>query len=147
MYSHKYRPIRKTADWVFITRTRGIEVLNMLFLFGAALVFFSTPVSSVAMPTVYAADTLNFKLLATVIMLLSCLQFAVMFISDTSPWRRTAVFVMAISSALWIWLGILTYHSSDWLNSVGVHRQLLYIHWGMGAICFLTADFIHDNLA
>lgn len=146
MYLHKYRPIRRTSNWAFDTTTRGVELMNMVSLLGMVAAFGSAKIRVVSLPMDFNADTLNLNWLCIAIAMLAVAQFFSMFIDGQSPYRRVSVLILSISSVLWAWLAMLTYHSADWVSSIGVHKQLFYMHSIMCGICWLAADYLHSKL-
>lgn len=140
------RPIRSTANWAFFTRTRGVELVNTMFLLSACAALVSTKYTIVKMPMVYNAGTLNLTAMCYALAGLAALQFAGMFRDGACRYRWVSALVLSISSAIWAWFAIITYHSAAWLTSIGVHKQALFAYIIMCVICWLAADYIRQDI-
>lgn len=143
---HVPRPIHNTANWVFFTRTRGVELINTMFLVSACVALIGTKYSIVKLPMVYNAGTLNLNHLLIGLALLAVLQAIGMFCDGTCKYRWVSALVLSISSAFWAWLAVITYHSAAWLTSIGVHKQVLFAYIILCVICWLAADYIRQDI-
>lgn len=140
------RPIHSTANWAFFTRTRGVELVNTMFLVSACVALSEAKYSIVKLPMVYNAGTLNLTLLLYVLAGLAALQAVGMFCDGTCKYRWVSALVLSVSSAFWAWLAVITYHSAAWLTSIGVHKQALFAYIILCVICWLAADFIRQDI-
>ena len=143
---HVPRPIHTTANWVFFTRTRGVELVNTMFLVSACVALSEAKYSIVKLPMVYNAGTLNLSLLLYALACLAALQTVGMFCDGVCRYRWVSALVLSISSAFWAWLAVITYHSAAWLTSIGVHKQALFAYIILCVICWLAADFIRQDI-
>lgn len=142
----RYRPVKAAARWTFLTKTRGVELFNMVALFAAALTF-SEPTRDIAvLPETYGARVLDFGLLTIASAVGGVVQMGSIFLDDRSKWRYISVLLLAASMVFWSWLATLVYYSADWLESVGVHRQLLYLNVILAVLCGLAAEHIRDEI-
>lgn len=140
------RPIRNTANWAFFTRTRGVELVNTMFLISACVALSGAKYSIVKLPMVYNAGTLNLTALIYGLVCLAVLQTIGMVCDGTCKYRWVSALVLSISSAFWAWLAVLTYHSAAWLTSIGVHKQALFAYIILCVICWLAADYIRQDI-
>lgn len=143
---HIPRPIRKTANWAFFTRTRGVELVNTMFLISACIALKGAKYSIVSLPMVYNADTLDLNVLSYALSGLAVLQAIGLFCDGTCRYRWVSVVVLSLSSAFWMWLAIITYHSAAWLTSIGVHKQATFAYIILCVICWLAADYIRQDI-
>lgn len=140
------RPIHSTANWVFFTRTRGVELVNTMFLVSACVALSEAKYSIVKLPMVYNAGTLNLSLLLYALAGLAALQAVGMFCDGACRYRWVSALVLSVSSAFWAWLAVITYHSAAWLTSIGVHKQALFAYIILCVICWLAADYIRQDI-
>lgn len=140
------RPIHSTANWVFFTRTRGVELVNTMFLVSACVALSEAKYSIVKLPMVYNAGTLNLSLLLYALAGLAALQAVGMFCDGACRYRLVSALVLSVSSAFWAWLAVITYHSAAWLTSIGVHKQVLFAYIILCVICWLAADYIRQDI-
>lgn len=143
---NRHRVVRRAANWTFVTKTRGVELFNAMSLLGAAAAFSNTKTRLINLPSLYNADTIDTFALCWLFVGLSVVQWYGLFQWDKAQSRMVSAVVLMVSSALWFWLATLTYHSAAWLTSVGVHRQLLYMHIILGVLCWLAADQIRAEV-
>ena len=141
-----HRPVHDTANWVFFTRTRGVELVNTMFLVSACVALSEAKYSIVKLPMVYNAGTLNLTALLYALAGLAALQAAGMFCDGACRYRWVSALVLSISSAFWAWLAVITYHSAAWLTSIGVHKQALFAYIILCVICWLAADYIRQDI-
>lgn len=121
-------------------------MLNTLFLIGTVVAFSGATIRVAKLPMGYNAESLDTRMVCSIAFGLAVVQLIALFAGDKTPLRRLSVMVLMMSSGVWFWLATLTYYSAEWLNSIGIHKQLLYAHIIVGIMCWLAADYIRDNL-
>lgn len=142
----KHRPVRRASDWMFITKTRGVELINAVLLLAACATFYETKAMVAPLPKMYNAKHLDISALCVILLLLAALQWVGLFLGDRDKWRRVSALALTVSAAMYIWLATLIYYSSAWLTAIGVHRQALMTYIVMSVFCWLAADYIREGL-
>lgn len=140
------RTIRRASDWVFITKTRGVELFNAMLLMAAAATFYETGENVVKLPKAYLAKHLDVYGLCILLLVMSLSQWVGLLMGDRDKWRRISVLALTASSAMYVWLATLIFYSSSWLYAIGVHRQTLAVYTIMSVLCWLAADYIKDEM-
>lgn len=146
MQSRRYRPVRHTANWVFITKTRGVEAMNVVLLMATVAAFAGADKRIVALPMGYNADSIDTWVISCICGLLALGQTSALFALDCARLRYLSVIVLMVSTAMWLWLATITYYSADWLAHIGVHKQLFSVYIGFAIMCWLAASYISDVL-
>ena len=94
---HTPRPIHKTASWAFFTRTRGVELVNTMFLISACVALSGAKYSIVKLPMVYNAGTLNLTALVYGLICLAVLQTIGMFCDGTCKYLVHILCVLGVA--------------------------------------------------